>query len=128
MNEEKLPHIDIPELSARTAVDGSKIHLHFIGTADARATDLMGPLLTSVHAEAQKIRAQQVTVDFRQLDFMSSSCLKAFVTWIGTVRELGVEQRYRMRFVGDATKYWQRRSLDALRGLASELIEVKVEA
>ena len=128
MNEEKLPYIDIPELSARTAIDGSKIHLHFIGTADAPATDLMGPLLMSLHAEAQKIGAREVTVDFRQLDFMSSSCLKAFVTWIGNVRELAADRRYGMRFLGDATKYWQRRSLDALRGLASDLIEVKVEA
>ena len=127
MNED-LPHIDIAELSARTAIDGAKILLHFIGTADTRATDLMGPLLTAIHAEAQKIGAREVTVDFRQLDFMNSSCLKAFVTWIGNVRELPSGRRYGMRFLANGTKYWQRRSLDALRGLAADLIEVKVDA
>lgn len=128
MNDDKLPHIDTADLSARTAVDGSNIVLHFIGTADARAMELMASLLASLHAEAQKVDAREVTVDFRQLDFMNSSCLKAFVTWVGNVRDLDADRRYRMRFLSDRSKLWQRRSLDALRCLAIDLIEIKAEA
>ena len=128
MSDDELPHIDTPELSARTAVDGDKLFLHFIGTADARAMETMSLLLASLHAEAQKLETREVTVDFRQLDFMNSSCLKAFVSWVGTVRELAIDRQYRMRFLSDRSKLWQRRSLDALRCLATDLIEIKAEA
>jgi hypothetical protein len=63
-------------------------------------------------------------VDFRAFDFMNSSCFKAFVTWIGLVQELESGQ-YKIRFLSDEGKHWQRRSLDALRCFAVDLIQIE---
>ena len=50
-------------------------------------------------------------------DFMDSSCFKAFVTWVSSVRELDPASHYRMVFVSNAKKHWQAilRSLALLR-------------
>jgi anti-anti-sigma regulatory factor len=83
----------------------------------------IGALLTRLHDEAQRLGVPEVVIDFREFDFMNSSCFKAFVTWIGNVQES--EKQYRIRFLSDVNKHWQLRSLEALRCFAVDLIRVE---
>jgi hypothetical protein len=55
---------------------------------------------------------------------MNSSCLKSFVWWISSVHDLAAAHQYRITFVSSPTMYWQRRSLNALAGLAAELVSI----
>jgi hypothetical protein len=65
----------------------------------------------------------QVSCDFKQLAFMNSSCFKSFVVWIDRVKNL--PQPYQIRFVTEPSMQWQRRSLEALRRLATSVVIVE---
>jgi hypothetical protein len=67
-----------------------------------------------------------VCFDFRQLDFMNSSCLKAFVTFVSLVSQ-SRPLAFKVRFLTNPTLHWQRRSLEALRRLAPEIVRVEVD-
>jgi hypothetical protein len=121
-----VPAIETNDLRARASFEGGGIHLHFAGTADSRSMGAIDALLMKVHDEALRLGAREVAVDFRAFDFMNSSCFKAFVTWIGLVQELEPRQQYKIRFISDEGKHWQRRSLDALRCFAVDLIQIDV--
>src|SRR5262249_20624742 len=74
-------------------------------------------------SEAQRLKIQQVYVDFRSLGFITSTCFKAFVTWIDHLKD---HTRYQVRFASQDGQAWHRRSLSALRALAPDLVTVEV--
>jgi hypothetical protein len=47
------------------------------------------------------------------------------VSWIGQVQDLEAHRQYRIRFLSDDNKHWQRRSLGALSCFAVDLIQVE---
>jgi hypothetical protein len=120
-----VPGIETNELRARAMVEGGGVAVHFAGSADSRAMETIGRFLTRLHHESQRLGLPEVTVDFREFDFMNSSCFKAFVSWIGEVQELEPVKQYKIRFLSDENKHWQRRSLDALRCFAIDLIRIE---
>jgi hypothetical protein len=50
---------------------------------------------------------------------------KAFVSRLGTLQDLDVALQYRIRFLSDEEKHWQRRSLGALSSFAVDLVEIE---
>jgi hypothetical protein len=96
--------------------------VEFSGTGDVGAIELLAGYLKRVHAEAERLSLNEVRCDFRQLLFMNSSCFKAFVVWIDTVKN--APRSYRIRFLTDPQMQWQRRSLEALRRLATNVVQV----
>lgn len=100
-----------------TEKDGTlNVELH--GTADTMVTRDLHVFLTDVHKEALARHASVVFVDLRDLEFMNSSCLKCFVAWLARIQDLDAAAHYRIRFLSDPTKHWQRRSLVALSSFA----------
>jgi len=106
-----------PELS------DDKLLVVFTGTGDVGAVELLGGYLKRLHREAQRLGVSEVRCDFRKLTFMNSSCFKAFVVWIDTVKTS--DHGYRIRFVTDPEMHWQRRSLEALRRLATSVVTIE---
>jgi hypothetical protein len=104
-------------------LEDRKLTISFSGTGDAAAIELLAGYLKRVHAEAERLALSQVTCDFRQLSFMNSSCFKAFVVWIDTVKN--APRAYQIRFLTDPEMHWQRRSLEALRRLATDVVSVE---
>lgn len=102
-------------------VDGSLL-IAFEGTGDVAAIELLSSYLTRVHAEASRLALPEVVCDFRKLSFMNSSCFKAFVVWIDTVKN--ASDSYRIRFLTSPDLHWQKRSLEALRRLANNVVSV----
>jgi hypothetical protein len=119
--------IETTELQATAQLDEARttINVSFRGNADARAIAPVDAFLVSVHEAAARLGVQEVVVDFHAFDFMNSSCFKAFVTWIGRIEELAPPRQYKIRFLQDSGKHWQRRSLDALRSFAAELVSIQ---
>ena len=89
------------------------LQIVFDGTGDVGAIELLSSYLKLVHAEALRLRLNEVVCDFRKLSFMNSSCFKAFVVWIDTVKN--TDPPYRIRFLTAPSLHWQKRSLEALR-------------
>jgi hypothetical protein len=114
------------EFSAEGQVAARAITLKLIGNADLNVKAQLDRFVASVHEEALRISAEEVTVDLRRLEFMNSSCLKSFVWWISTVQDMGPGKTYRITFLSSPSMYWQRRSLNALACLATDLVSVQV--
>jgi hypothetical protein len=112
------------DFSATAVRDRATITTYLKGSADGAATEALAKLVVGLHQEAQRAPTSEAVVDLRELEFMNSSCLKSFVTWIANVRQLETERQYRIRFVANASVHWQRRSLNALRCFATDLITI----
>ena len=110
------------EFEATAAVDGHALVMRLWGHADLRVNAPLGPFLDSIDDEARRGHMGEVVADFRELAFMNSSCLKEFVRWIAQVDERA--QRYRIRFLCDDGKLWQRKSLGALAMFAQDLVTI----
>ena len=113
------------DFSASAGADGPSFVLRLSGNADMAAKDGLDALLPRVHAEARRLAVPEVVVDFRQLEFMNSSCFKAFVSWISEVSELEPTEQYKIKLLSKPELHWQRRSLHALRCFAVDLISVE---
>lgn len=120
-----IPHIDANDLRAAPSYSEGQLSVVFAGSADSRSQDAIEHLLGRVHAEAMRLGLPEVSVDFRQCDFVNSSCFKAFVVWLEQIQELEENQQYKLRFFSDDTKAWQRRSLQALSCFAIELVHIE---
>lgn len=119
----ELTRVDAAAFSCAPSLDADKLSVSFSGTGDVGAVELLGSYLKQLHAEAERLSVSEVTCDFRKLSFMNSSCFKAFVVWIDTVKNAA--RSYRIRFLTDPEMHWQRRSLEALRRLATGVVSVE---
>ncbi|HVH43744.1 MAG TPA: hypothetical protein VM925_15425 [Labilithrix sp.] len=99
--------------------------LRFRGNADMSSIEPLDDYLRKVHEDAGSTAATAVIVDFRELEFMNSSCFKCFVEWLGKVQDLPPESRYRVIFDSNRDVHWQRRSLNALRSFAMDVVTVE---
>jgi hypothetical protein len=113
---------DTTGFACAPTLDDGKLTITFVGTGDVAAIELLASYLKRVHSEAERLGLSEVTCDFRQLSFMNSSCFKAFVVWIDTVKNAA--QAYQIRFLTAPEMQWQRRSLEALRRLATTIVSV----
>jgi hypothetical protein len=114
-------------LSAETSHDGNALVLTCTGSAETEAFEALSDALSNVHDDAVKRSAPQVIADVRELEFASSSCLKAFVTWLQRVQELDDDHRYKVKFRSNPRHSWQKRSLGALAAFAAGVVEIETE-
>ena len=112
------------EASLEPGVTGA-LHVKISGTADLEANADLDVFVKGLHAEAGRLAATKVTVDFRQLEFMNSSCFKIFVAWLAQVRDLDPAQQYRIHLLSNPNQLWQRRSLAALSCFAVDLVAIE---
>jgi len=94
------------------------------GDATMDAAELVRGALADAHARATAAPAREVVVDFSQLEFMSSICLKTVLTWLGTVESLDPGRRYGVRLISNPSIPWQKRSIHALASFAPGLLTV----
>jgi len=114
------------DFDAEVSVQGMRMEVALIGTADKTVKRQLDYLLHDLHIQAQKRAIEAVNVDIRHLEFMSSSCLDSLAWWVGAVQELPPDRRYRIVFLASPIIYWQQRCLHALSNLAHEIMSVQV--
>jgi hypothetical protein len=124
MSELRIQPVSLHGFSIEPSFDGSHVAVKLIGTADMRAQRTIASVLRELHAEAMRLRSRKVSVDYRDLEFMNSSCFKEFITWLGDVRALPPSDKYTIRFLSDPRKHWQARSLSALSCFAVDVVEI----
>lgn len=119
----KLPVVARSFFAIAGQMDGQRIKVTVWGYADMRCQAALQEFLVALDSEALRVRVEEVTMDIRALDFMSSGCFKHFVTWLATAKQ---ESRpYRIAFVSNPTLHWQKLSLRALSCFAPELVTVR---
>lgn len=125
MSTLNLPLVGSPALSVVGQLDGPVVTLRFKGNADMTAIQPLDDYLTALHVEARARGLTSVVVDFRELEFMNSSCFKCFVTWLGIVQDLAPAHQYKIVFASNRELHWQRRSLNALRCFAMSVVSIE---
>lgn len=100
---------------------GNTLRIHLKGNADSASNDAFSLFITKLHAEAQRLGVKEVELDLTQLYFMTSSCIKCFVTWIGFIKSAPPGKQYGIHFVVNPNLRWQRRNLDVLLQLTDFL-------
>jgi anti-anti-sigma factor len=120
-----LPNFKAEEFDAKARQEQDALVLELSGTADLRIQQQLDEFLESAHSHAQKLSVREVVVDLRKLEFMNSSCFKAFVSWIGDLQQLEPASQYKIRFLSEPRMLWQRRSLHALSCFAVDLISIE---
>lgn len=121
MKLELVPH-EVNSLSSAARFEDGVVVIEMTGSAAMESVELLVAHLASLQLEMQRTRTAEVVVDFRQLEFMSSS---SFVEWIANIQDLAPASRYRIRFRSNPTLRWQKRSLHSLQCFASDLIAVQ---
>jgi hypothetical protein len=123
----ELPYLDVDtkELRVRASrVDADGIQLALTGSAETPAYDALMSLVRRLQAQAHERRPSEVVVDLRELEFMNSTCIKTFVTWLSELREADPGARYPVRFLFDPNKPWQRRTVGALQSFAPSVVTI----
>ncbi len=119
-----VPVIHTDDLRSETTYATNTMNVRLVGSAESVAMGALGRMLGKLHGEAMRLEVREVTVDVRELEFMNSSCFEAFVSWLGELQDLEPGQQYKIRFLSDEQKHWQRRSLGALSRFAVDLVEI----
>ena len=119
------PSIETEFFSATTEVEAAKLLAKMTGNADQDITTVLDEFLGKVHDEASSHSISEVVVDLRDVEFMSSACLKAFVTWIHVARTLPEASRYQIVILSQPEILWQRRSMHALSCIAKDLVKLQ---
>jgi hypothetical protein len=120
-----IPAIQEAGFEASATQDNGILRVSFRGSAELQASDLLGPFLMRVHAEALRLGAREVTADLVHLEFMNSSCFKRFVTWLNALREVEGKPQYAVRFLSSPRVRWQKPSLTALSCFAPGLVTIE---
>ena len=121
----QLPKLDVPVLTADSALADGVLTTRFRGTADVEAKPALDHYVEALHGEARRLGATKVVIDLRELEFMNSSSFKVFVTWLAQVQEMPAENQYRIHFLSNPSMHWQRRSLAALSCFAVDLVTIE---
>jgi hypothetical protein len=117
--------IDEASFRAEAVLDPANVvTVRFTGTADLTVRPMVDRFLRDVHDEICRIDVATVNVNMSALEFINSSCLKAFVGWITTVQAMA-KGRYHISFLFKPSRDWQRRSVDALALLAEDVVSAR---
>ena len=101
--------------AAGVAADPQGMRVHFRGTiSTVNPAAVLNPFVDAVHGELLQAGARVVRVDFTDLEFCNSSGFKSFIYWIQKIQSLPEPKRYRLHFVSNPARKWQRTSLLAL--------------
>jgi len=119
------PPVSIDGFTLEPSQVGDQVTVRLVGNADMSVTTKLGPYLDKLHAEALSLGVRRMTFDIRELYFLTSSSLKCFATMLAAVAQLDSARQYRVRFLANSNLHWQRRSLEALRCVAQNVIEIE---
>ena len=125
MTPSALDPIQEQDFRATGSFDDARLNVHMWGNADQRGNTLLDGFLQAADRQAVAAGIKEVVVDFRELVFMNSSCLRALVTWLRRAQEHPPEQRYAIRFVHEPEAHWQMRSFSALAAFGRGVLTIE---
>ena len=125
MTPAALEPIKESDFSATGEFEGTRLTVRLWGNADQRGNTLFDGFLRVADRQSLAAGVTEVVVDFRELVFMNSSCLKALVTWLRRVQERPPEERYAIRFLQEREAHWQARSFSALAAFGRGLLTIE---
>ena len=126
MSELGISAFDADGLHVLPQLDADGLRLRMSGSATSYRPDGLRGYLKTVHAEGLRLAVQEVAVDMTELEFMNSAGFSTLIDWLVALQEESEEKRYKVRFISSKEHQWQRRSLNALKCLAVDLVTVEL--
>lgn len=123
MNAEKLS-CQQTNFQSTPRYEPGRLTLKLAGEGNLDAIDAIRTVLTGAHVEAQRLGVKEVVVDLTELEFLNSSGIKHFVSWLRDASLLPAEAAYGIRLISSPLVPWQRRSLNALQCFAPKLLTI----
>jgi hypothetical protein len=123
MSDLSLGLIKKEAFSLEPEIFGNHLVVRFTGNGDMSAVHTLDGYLKRVDAEMQRLELAEAVIDVRELYFMNSSCIKAFVSWIYRVSTAA--KQYRVRFLANTRLHWQSNTLAALQRMAPTIVSVE---
>lgn len=103
-------------------VAGLEGRVSFSGSGETGGVDVLRSFVERLHDAVVLAKLPEVFVDMVDLKFINSSCLKVLVSWVYKVDTTG--RPYRIQLIRDTRMHWQKGSLDTLRRLAPQVVNV----
>ncbi|HMJ14715.1 MAG TPA: hypothetical protein VK524_25060 [Polyangiaceae bacterium] len=104
---------------------GQKLVIQVRGNADSGVTEEFAQYLERLHRQMLLTGLREVTLDFRELYFMTASCIKCLVDAIRRVMDLEANAQYEICLLTQTKLRWQERSFEVLCELAPHLVRMK---
>ncbi|MBN1698117.1 MAG: hypothetical protein JW881_11435 [Spirochaetales bacterium] len=100
--------------------------IKFIGDIDMEDPSIiLDPLFEQVHNKVLENDIKEVVADFRELNFLNSSGIKAVAKWIMKLSEVDDSQKYIIKIVHNKDITWQVTSLPTLTFLVPGAVQVE---
>jgi hypothetical protein len=102
------------------------IIIKFIGDIDMEDPSIiLDPLFEKLHGGVLQNNFREVIADFRDLNFLNSSGIKAVAKWIMKLSEVDDNQKYIIKIVHNKDITWQVTSLPTLTFLVPGAVQVE---
>jgi hypothetical protein len=118
-------NVDIVALESfglTAALSGSRVIVKLTGTADMEAVVPLRHSFDQLRLETEKLHLNQVELDFRELYFISSSCIKVLLQFVTSGTGGGLSCP--VQFTVDPNLTWQRRALVPVQRFAPHAISI----
>jgi len=116
------PTLSTPYCRAELGWEGPLPLLRFAGALLGEEAEPLAAFLEKVHARLVELGCREVTLDFRRFELVSPIAFNGFVHWVSLVQAAPTNARYRIRFLADRERTWQRVALYVLQGLGGDIV------
>jgi hypothetical protein len=126
MNKLNIEPVKQSRISIDVTDTASGVGVGFVGDVDMQDPSVvLDPLFDKIHSGCVSAGIKEVDLDFRQLNFLNSSGIKAIAKWIMKLGELPAEKKYVIKIVHNKNITWQVTSLPTLTFLVPGAVKVE---
>jgi hypothetical protein len=122
--QSELEPLNLQTFSIRHEVADDRVIVTLKGNADSDVAAPFAHYLDRLHQFAVKAKSREVLLDFRELYFLTSSCIKCLVVFIKRDMAMDARAQYRIRLATTPALRWQERSFEVLCQLAPMLVTI----
>ncbi len=116
--------IKITSFSTRSQLRGDALIVALTGNADMAAHDQLKVFLEDLHRTAAGLGVRETVLELQDLYFMNSSCLSLLLRLVNSVLQ-SKQSKYTVRFRLNPNLRWQKRSMDAIRSYAEDIVVIE---
>ena len=121
----ELPSISTASFTVQHEIRGEAVIVMLRGNADSDVAGTLSRYLERLHEEMCKARLQEVTLDCRELYFLTASCINCLVDAIKRLAALDARSQYKINLIRAPALRWQERSFEVLCRLAPVVVRMR---
>ena len=126
MNRLNIENLHEDRMIVEVTDDDSKITVTFKGDIDMEDPGMvLDPFFSTLHERLLAQKIKEVNTDFKELNFLNSSGIKAVAKWIMKLGEVSEAERYTIYIQYNRDITWQVTSLPTLNFLVPGVVKVE---